>query len=101
MYPLIKRLLFSFKPETAHHLTFSTLRLPFISTLTGKLYSKKSPLLKKTVFGLEFTNPVGLAAGLDKDAVAFNELGELGFGFIEIGTVTPKAQPGNEQPRLF
>jgi len=57
--------------------------------------------LQRNVFGLTFPNPVGLAAGLDKDAIAFNELGDLGFGFIEIGTLTPKPQPGNEQPRLF
>ncbi len=101
MYPLIKKLLFRFSPETAHHLTFNVLKLPLVSAVTGKAYAASSPLLRKTVFGLDFRNPVGLAAGLDKDAIAFNELGELGFGFIEIGTVTPLPQPGNDKPRLF
>lgn len=101
MYQLIKRLLFRFNPEKAHHLTFSFITLPGVSKLAGLIYKKSDRRLKKTVFGLEFKNPVGLAAGLDKDATAFNELGDLGFGFIEIGTVTPLPQGGNDQPRLF
>lgn len=101
MYPLLKSLLFRLDPETAHNLTFNLLKTPLISTVTGAAYSTKNPVLEKKVFGLTFRNQVGLAAGLDKDATAFNELGDLGFGFIEIGTVTPKAQPGNEKPRLF
>jgi len=101
MYQLLKAFLFRLSPEKAHHLTFSLLKFPTFSTIGGLFFKKEHPSLKRTVFGLEFKNPVGLAAGLDKDAMAFNELGDLGFGFIEIGTVTPKAQPGNDQPRLF
>jgi dihydroorotate dehydrogenase len=101
MYPLLKSILFRLQPESAHHFTFAALRLPLISKVTGALYRRDNPVLRKKVFGLEFRNPVGLAAGLDKDAVAFRELGDLGFGFIEIGTVTPLAQAGNESPRLF
>ncbi|MBA3663243.1 MAG: quinone-dependent dihydroorotate dehydrogenase [Bacteroidetes bacterium] len=105
MYSLLKPFLFSLNPEKAHHLTFSLLRfskyIPGFSWFSNKYYQSNHPALKRKLFGLEFTNPVGLAAGLDKDAVAFNELGALGFGFIEIGTVTPKPQPGNDSPRLF
>jgi len=105
MYSLLKPFLFSLNPEKAHHITFSLLKasgfIPGFGSLTSKTYQNNDPRLKKRLFGLEFRNPVGLAAGLDKDATAFNELGNFGFGFIEIGTVTPKPQPGNEQPRLF
>jgi len=101
MYQILKVFLFQLAPETAHHFTFSLLKFPGFSGIAGKIFRKEHPSLKRTVFGLEFKNPVGLAAGLDKDAVAFNQLGQLGFGFIEIGTVTPKAQPGNDKPRLF
>lgn len=101
MYKILKFFLFRFNPEKAHHITFSLLKLPFISKITGLLYKKEHPALNKSVFGLQFKNPVGLAAGLDKDATAFNQFGDVGFGFIEIGTLTPKAQPGNDRPRLF
>ncbi len=101
MYKFIKFFLFLFNPEKAHHITFFLLKIPGVSKIAGLLYSRKHPSLKKTVFGLDFINPVGLAAGLDKDAIAFNQMGDLGFGFIEIGTVTPKPQPGNDKPRLF
>lgn len=101
MYPLLKFFLFKLNPEKAHHLTFSLLKIPGISFLARLLFATKNTSLKKNVFGLEFKNPVGLAAGLDKDAVAFNQMGDVGFGFVEIGTVTPKAQPGNDKPRLF
>lgn len=101
MYQILKAFLFRLSPEKAHHLTFSLLKFPTFSSIGGLFFKKEHPSLKRTVFGLEFKNPVGLAAGLDKDAIAFNQLGDLGFGFIEIGTVTPKAQPGNDQPRLF
>jgi dihydroorotate dehydrogenase len=93
--------LFRFNPETAHHLTFRLIRLPGLARITGWLYNTTNPKLHRRVFGLDFKNPVGLAAGLDKDALAFNEFGQIGFGFVEIGTVTPKPQPGNEKPRLF
>ncbi len=101
MYAILKSFLFRFKPETAHHLTFRLLKLPGIAKIVGFFYKIKHPKLERNLFGLHFKNPVGLAAGLDKNAIAFDEFGDLGFGFIEIGTVTPKGQPGNDQPRLF
>lgn len=101
MYQIAKFFLFKFNPEKAHHLTFSLLKFPFVPGIIGLLYNKQHPSLKRSVFGLDFKNPVGLAAGLDKDAVAFNEFGKMGFGFVEIGTVTPKPQAGNDKPRLF
>jgi len=105
MYSLLKPFLFLLNPEKAHHLTFSLLKisnfLPGFSFFCRKTYQIDHPSLKRQLFGLDFKNPVGLAAGMDKDAIAFNELGNFGFGFIEIGTVTPKPQPGNEKPRLF
>ncbi|MBI2723200.1 MAG: quinone-dependent dihydroorotate dehydrogenase [Bacteroidetes bacterium] len=105
MYKFLKLLLFRFNPEKAHHLTLSLLKsvnfLPGGKFLLNQLYGNNHPKLVRTVFGLHFKNPVGLAAGLDKDAIAFEELGSLGFGFIEVGTVTPKPQLGNEKPRLF
>ncbi len=72
-----------------------------MSKLIGSAYRIPHPALKKQLFGLNFPGPVGLAAGLDKNAIAFEQLGNLGFDFIEIGTLTPKAQPGNDKPRLF
>ncbi|MDB5273052.1 MAG: hypothetical protein JWO58_1419 [Chitinophagaceae bacterium] len=75
--------------------------LPFLSGLLKSYYRVNAPVLKKTLWGIEFPNPVGLAAGFDKNALRINEFDALGFGFIEIGTVTPKPQPGNDQPRLF
>jgi dihydroorotate dehydrogenase len=105
MYSLLKPFLFSLNPEKAHHLTFSLLKaaryIPGFGALSRSLYCSNHEALKRRLFGLEFKNPVGLAAGLDKDAIAFNELANFGFGFIEIGTVTPKPQPGNDKPRLF
>lgn len=105
MYNLLKLLLFRLDPERAHHLTFSLLKsinfIPGGKFLTGQFHRNNHPNLKRTVFGLHFKNPVGLAAGLDKDAIAYEELGSLGFSFIEIGTVTPQPQSGNEKPRLF
>ena len=102
MYKSILRpFLFKLDPEKAHHLTFSLLKnFGFLAKyFLGKPIEDKR--LEREVFGLKFKNPVGLAAGLDKDAIAFNELSDLGFGFIEIGTLTPKAQPGNDKKRLF
>lgn len=101
MYRLLKSFLFLFNPEKAHHFTFFLLKLPLASSILGSFYRVKHKKLQRTICGLNFSNPVGLAAGLDKDATAFNEFGDLGFGFVEIGTVTPKAQPGNDKPRLF
>jgi dihydroorotate dehydrogenase len=101
---LIRPLFFSFDPEKIHHFTFSLIRffhkLGF-GTVFRSVYKMEAPSLQRELFGLKFPNPVGLAAGFDKDAKLFNELSNFGFGFIEIGTVTPKPQPGNETPRLF
>jgi dihydroorotate dehydrogenase len=98
----IRPILFSLGPETAHHLTVgclrATARIPFA---LRALNSFKPPSKPGTVFGLKFPNPVGLAAGFDKNGVALPALAALGFGFIEIGTVTAKAQPGNPRPRIF
>ena len=106
MYKLIiKPLLFLITPEKAHYLVFDNLRaafkIKFIAKIARQFFSVKNKKLERNVLGLHFPNPVGLAAGLDKDAKLFNELSALGFGHIEIGTLTPKAQPGNEKPRLF
>lgn len=102
---ILKPVLFRLNPEKAHHLTFSLLKIskfiPFASTLLRNRYAVKSILLEREVFGIKFPNPVGLAAGMDKNALVFNELSNIGFGFIEIGTVTPKPQFGNPLPRLF
>ncbi len=106
MYKLIiKPLLFKLNPEKAHYLTFDALNL-FLGNVIGRFVSNSingfnHPKLKKELFGLTFKNPVGLAAGLDKNATSVDELAALGFGFIEIGTLTPKAQAGNDKPRLF
>ncbi len=102
---LIRPLLFKFDPETVHYFTFNMLRkifkIPGISRLFCQKFKIENPALEREVFGLKFKNPVGLAAGLDKDAKMYKELSTLGFGFIEIGTVTPKPQVGNEKKRLF
>jgi dihydroorotate dehydrogenase len=101
----IKPFLFLFAPEAAHHLTFKLLKLinwflPF-KWVINYLYNSSSIKNETKLFGLTFPNKVGLAAGLDKNALCIDELSLFGFGFIEIGTVTPLPQAGNEQPRLF
>ncbi|MCF8320445.1 MAG: quinone-dependent dihydroorotate dehydrogenase [Flavobacterium sp.] len=102
---LIRPLLFWFDPEEVHYFTFSAIRLiskiPGFSTIFRAIYVIEDKRLETEVFGLKFKNPVGLAAGFDKDAVLYNELSNFGFGFIEIGTLTPKAQDGNPKKRLF
>lgn len=98
----VRPLLFSLDAETAHHLTIGLLRRVSQSDLAlGALKSFRPPSKPKTFFGLKFPNPIGLAAGLDKNGVALHAWAALGFGFIEIGTVTAKAQPGNPKPRIF
>ena len=106
MYQLIKPLLFSMTPERAHHFTVALSKLgfglPIINSILRNSYSSpNSKILERNLMGLHFKNPVGLAAGFDKDGKYFNTMANLGFGFIEIGTVTPKPQVGNPQPRLF
>ncbi len=101
---LLRPLLFLFDPERVHHWSFAAIhllhRLGF-GPVFRKLFVLKHPALEREVFGIRFPNPVGLAAGFDKDARLFRELGNLGFGFIEIGTLTPKGQEGNPKKRLF
>lgn len=100
IYPLLRDLMFRLDAETAHHLGLNTLKWLEFSGLLGLLMPK--PLIKPvTVMGIEFANPVGLAAGLDKNADYIEALARLGFGFVEVGTVTPRPQPGNTRPRLF
>lgn len=106
MYKLIIRpILFFFDPEKVHHFTFKFLKnsckIPFVPAILKAIYEVKNPALEREVFGIKFKNPVGLAAGFDKDAKLFNELSNFGFGFIEIGTLTPKPQEGNPKKRLF
>lgn len=102
---ILKPILFRLDPENAHHLTVGllsfVLRIPIIGGLFRKIFQLKSPQLEKTLWGLTFPNPVGLAAGFDKDGQYFKSMAALGFGFIEIGTVTPLPQDGNDKPRLF
>ncbi len=105
MYKLVRPLLFTVDPETIHERIVKFLKtgmkLPLASSISQGLYNTSDPILEKEVFGIKFPSPVGLAAGFDKDAKLVDELANLGFGFIEIGTVTPKGQEGNPKPRLF
>ena len=106
MYKLfIRRFLFLFDPEKIHYFTFSLIRflckVPFFSAIFRAMYFIEDKRLERNLFGITFKNPVGLAAGFDKNAVLYNELANFGFGFIEIGTVTPKGQEGNPKKRLF
>lgn len=106
MYKIfIRPILFCFDPEKVHYFTFSLIRIvskiPGFPSLFRFLYQVNDKRLETEVFGLKFKNPVGLAAGFDKDATLYNELSNFGFGSIEIGTLTPKAQPGNDKKRLF
>lgn len=105
MYHLLKPFLFLFQPEKAHHLTIVLARigfgLPIVGWLLKNYYEVNDKSLERKLFGLTFKNPVGLAAGFDKDGKYFRLMSKLGFGFIEVGTVTPKPQIGNPQPRLF
>ena len=102
---IILPILFLFDPEKVHNFTFLffkiSLNLPFIGFIIKKIYSVENKKLHKKIFGLKFNNPVGLAAGFDKNAKLYNELNCFGFGFIEIGTVTPEPQKGNPKKRLF
>lgn len=102
---LIRPILFLFDPEKVHYFTFSLIRFlcktPFVASLFRSIYQVRDKKLERNLFGLTFQNPVGLAAGFDKNAVLYNELANFGFGFIEIGTVTPKGQVGNPKKRLF
>ncbi|MBE7653639.1 quinone-dependent dihydroorotate dehydrogenase [Tenacibaculum finnmarkense] len=102
---LIRPILFIFDPEKIHYFTFSVVKtvskIPFVSSIFRSMYQVNDKKLERNLFGLTFKNPVGLAAGFDKNAVLYNELANFGFGFVEIGTVTPKGQAGNPKKRLF
>jgi dihydroorotate dehydrogenase len=102
---LLRPLFFLFDPEKIHYFTFSlvkfTSKIPGVAALYRSLFLIEDAKLERKLFGLTFKNPVGLAAGFDKNAVLYNELANFGFGFIEIGTVTPKGQAGNPKKRLF
>lgn len=101
----IRPILFLFSPETIHRIVGGGLRavcaIPGGRALMRAIFGYRDPSLEREVLGIKFRNPVGLAAGFDKDAHLFREMGALGFGFVEVGTVTPKAQPGNPKPRSF
>jgi dihydroorotate dehydrogenase len=105
MYELIKPLFFKFDPENIHHVVTGGLRrvnqIWGVKYLLKKLYQFEDKRLEREVMGLKFKNPLGLAAGFDKNGTLIEDFAELGFGFIEIGTVTPLPQPGNEKPRMF
>jgi len=105
MYKILRSILFCFDPEKVHYFTSGMLRfllkVPGMKLIWKSLYVVEDKRLEREVFGLKFKNPVGLAAGFDKNASMYNDLAYCGFGFIEIGTITPKGQPGNDKPRLF
>lgn len=102
---ILKPILFQFNPETAHNLLFSLLtflrHIPGARAIMRAIYKKDSPKLAREVFGLNFPNPVGLAGGLDKNGEFYNDMADYGFGFVEIGSLTPKPQDGNPKPRCF
>ena len=102
---LLKPFLFLFDPEAVHHFVFYFIKIfnkiPFVRLILRSIFLINNPKLKRKILGIDFPNPVGLAAGFDKDAKLFNELSNFGFGFIEVGTVTPLNQNGNPKKRLF
>ena len=105
MYRIIRSILFLWQPETIHDFVSSFLKLlnkiPLIPSLIRLFYCYRKPCLEREVFGVKFRNPVGMAAGFDKDGDAYNALANFGFGFVEIGSLTPKPQEGNPKPRCF
>ena len=105
MYSFVKPALFSLDPERAHDVTMSGLsrasRVPFLTKQINRLYGQHVPDLPVNCMGIDFQHPIGLAAGLDKNAIALPAFSAMGFSGVEMGTVTPKPQPGNEKPRMF
>ncbi len=101
----LKPILFRFNPETAHNLLFSGLsflrHVPFARAIIRAIYKRESPATAREVFGIKFPNPVGLAGGLDKNGEFYNDMANFGFGFVEIGSLTPQPQDGNPKPRCF
>ena len=102
---VLRPILFRFNPETAHNMTFKALsilrHIPFAHSIMRSIYRKETPTLEREVFGIKFPNPVGLAGGLDKNGEFYNDMANFGFGFVEIGSLTPKPQDGNPKPRCF
>ncbi|MBP6401289.1 MAG: dihydroorotate dehydrogenase (quinone), partial [Bacteroidia bacterium] len=102
---IIRPVFFLFDPEKIHHFVIAALRLlaliPGMNTVLKKMFVVKHPVLERNLFSIRFPNPIGLAAGFDKDAKLIREMALLGFGFVEVGTVTPRPQPGNPKPRMF
>ncbi len=102
---VIRKTLFKFDPEDVHHFTFSILKtffkFPFSGNISKQIFQVNDKKLERELFGLTFKNPIGLAAGFDKNAELFDEFNNFGFGFVEIGTVTPKPQSGNPKKRIF
>lgn len=105
MFRILKPILFAFSPEMAHNIVVKLLKLlaiiPFSGWIIKLLYGYKAPKLEREIMGLKFPNPVGLAAGFDKNGEIFNQLASIGFGFVEIGSITPGKQMGNPKPRCF
>jgi len=105
MYSIIRKILFFFEPEQVHHWVMKRLlfayKVPFLRNRLRAAYTLNNKALSRTLWGIDFPNPVGLAGGFDKNAEYTDPLSCLGFGFVEIGTVTPRPQPGNPRPRLF
>lgn len=105
MYKLIRPILFCFSPERIHHVTMCLLNIagyiPFAETLIRFFFNYKNPKLEREVFGIKFKNPVGLAAGFDKNGDEYNKIANFGFSFVEIGSITPEPQDGNPKPRCF
>ena len=99
MFSKFRSLIFKFDPETAHNLAIKSLKLNLTPSLMDE--NKDDPMFKSTLFGEEIDNPIGMAAGFDKNAEVYNSLFKLGFGFVEVGTVTPLGQYGNPKPRVF
>lgn len=102
---IIRPILFRFSPEFAHNLTLSSLKVAgksrILRALIRLFFKRRTPELEKEVFGINFPNPIGLAGGMDKNAEVYNSLSDFGFGFVEVGSLTPEPQPGNPKPRLF
>jgi dihydroorotate dehydrogenase len=105
LYTALRKLLFNFPTEDVHHFTMNSLKtagnIPFAKKIIEQNFQYDHPSLQKNLFGLQFKNPVGLGAGFDKNALYLRELEALGFGFVEVGTITPQPQAGNDKPRLF
>ena len=99
MFSKLRSLIFNFDPETAHNLAIKSLKLNLTPNLMDQ--NKDDPMFKTKLFGQEIENPIGIAAGFDKNAEVYNSLFKLGFGFVEVGTVTPLKQYGNPKPRVF